>query len=105
MCDQVEGKIKEFARRQFDGQEKGRLRSLSGKGISLCRLCDALCLCGEITNKNMHHRGTEVTQRTTETDFFDRLQIRLAADTNMSDATHSTLSNRRACSTFGLDLV
>ncbi|PYS71299.1 MAG: hypothetical protein DMF73_11015 [Acidobacteria bacterium] len=26
-------------------------------------------LCGEITRKNIHHRGTELTQRTTE-DFF-----------------------------------
>src|SRR5207245_2189433 len=34
-----------------------------------CKLCDALCLSGEITRKNIHHRGRELTQRTTE-DFF-----------------------------------
>src|SRR5205807_10263284 len=44
-------------------------KSLSEKAFSLCKLCDALCLCGEITRKKIHHRGTEVTQRTTE-DFF-----------------------------------
>src|SRR5258708_19129364 len=42
------------------------LRSLSEKGISLCNLCAPLCLCGEMTCQNLHHRGTEVTQRTTE---------------------------------------
>jgi len=41
----------------------------AGKSISLCKLCDALCLCGEITRKKIHHRGTEVTQRATETFF------------------------------------
>src|SRR5882762_2275335 len=34
--------------------------------ISLCDLGGPLCLSGEITRKNIHHRGTEISQRTTE---------------------------------------
>jgi hypothetical protein len=45
-----------------------------GKSISLCTLCGTLCLCGEIAGENLHHKGTEIAQRTTEinfpTDFF-----------------------------------
>src|SRR5438132_4901768 len=33
----------------------------------LCKLCDALCLCCEYPPESIYHRGTEVTQRTTET--------------------------------------
>src|SRR5438128_8397157 len=43
------------------------LRSLSGKSISLCKLCGSRCLCGGIAKENAHHRGTEIAQRTTET--------------------------------------
>ena len=39
------------------------LRSLSEKSISLCLCEDSLCLCGEITPENIHHRGTEIAQR------------------------------------------
>src|SRR5216117_1565952 len=43
------------------------LRSLSEKSISLCKLCGSRCLCGGIAKENAHHRGTEIAQRTTET--------------------------------------
>src|SRR5947208_16834322 len=38
-----------------------------GKSISLCKLCGSRCLCGGIAKENAHHRGTEIAQRTTET--------------------------------------
>src|SRR5256712_10115397 len=42
-------------------------RSLSGKSIYLWKLCGSPCLCGGIAKENAHHRGTEIAQRTTET--------------------------------------
>src|SRR2546428_1109968 len=52
-------------------------RSLSGKSIYLWKLCGSPCLCGGIAKENAHHRGTEIAQRTTETnsstDSFRRL--------------------------------
>lgn len=34
-----------------------------GKRSSLCLCEKSLCLCGEITPENIHHRGTEIAQR------------------------------------------
>src|SRR5438034_9305496 len=46
--------------------------------ISLCKLCAPLCLCGEDPGEEIHHRGTESTQRTTETVLLQRLVQRRA---------------------------
>src|SRR3989442_14276449 len=42
------------------------ITSLSEKGLSV-KLCESLCLCGGIAQEDAHHRGTEFTQRITET--------------------------------------
>jgi len=38
----------------------------AGKGISPWNSVGSPCLCGENTQKKIHHRDTEVAQRTTE---------------------------------------
>src|SRR5437868_10960953 len=36
------------------------------KRTSLCNLCGPLCLCGDSSSRQIHHRGTEGSQRRTE---------------------------------------
>ena len=53
-----------------------------GKRHFSVKLCGTLCLCGENYLEKIHHRDTEVTQRTTETGFSDRL---LKGDSSFRD--------------------
>ena len=46
-----------------------RLCGISNEDISLCDLCEALCLCGEVNLKRHSPQRHGGTQRTTETGF------------------------------------
>jgi len=76
--DSTFNSVRERKSRYAFGRESGlpaTLRSWVGralgacrkKRISLCKLCDSLCLCGGIVRGSAHHRDTEIAQRTTET--------------------------------------